>query len=271
MGGCLKNFPDHDWRVLLDCLQSLGAVTLAYSGGLDSRFLAHAAQVAGLGVELVHMSGPHVPQADTRLALAWARVQGFLVRLQPCDPLALPAVAAGTPQRCYACKHTLFTSLLAQARWPVCDGSNASDAATFRPGRQALAELGVCSPLADAGLTKDRIHALAREQGLWRPDQPAKACLLTRLPYGMSPDPALLALLERGEEIVEQSLRVQGLAECAFRLRILRSECFELHLGLDHCAVSLSCELSEKLCSLGLGHIVVRAMPRLNGFFDRAD
>ena len=257
------------WDELLSRIQNLGRLTVAYSGGIDSRFLAHAAIHAGVSVELVHVSGPHVAPAETRFALDWASAQGLEVTVLRLDPLTLPEVAAGGRERCYACKRFLFERIMSVAGAKVCDGSNASDAALFRPGLRAVRELGVVSPLAESGLTKDAIRSLARLTGLAWPDQQAKACLLTRLPYGLSPDPDLLARLAEGERAVEDALRRAGHANHSFRLRVCESGGHELHLGPKIHSEDVFRALEEALHAAGFPSTPVRSMDSVSGYFDK--
>lgn len=263
---------NHDvsvWNELLSRIQSLGRLTVAYSGGIDSRFLAHAAIHVHVPVEMVHISGPHVAPAETRFALDWAMAQGLEVRVLRLDPLTLPEVAAGGRERCYACKRFLFEQIMSVAEGRVCDGSNASDAALFRPGLRAVRELGVVSPLAESGLTKDAIRALARRTGLVWPEQQARACLLTRLPYGMSPDPDLLARLAEGERAVDDALRRTGHANQSFRLRVCESGGHELHLGPGIHSADVFRALEETLHAAGFPSTPVRSMDSVSGYFDK--
>lgn len=257
------------WTVLLAFIRGLGSMTVACSGGIDSRFLAHAALRAGVPVQLVHVSGPHVPPEDTAYALDWAESCGLAVRVLRLDPLEVPEVAAGGRDRCYACKSFLFGQIKAVATGRVCDGSNASDATEFRPGRRALHELSVVSPLAEAGLTKDMIRALARETGLARPDQRSAACLLTRLPYGHAPNRAVLARLAAGEKAVEETLRAAGHTEPSFRLRLCEMGMFELHLGLQSSSTELLSALEKTLASAGFPRTSVVCMDNVSGYFDK--
>lgn len=259
------------WNEFQARLREMGPFTLAYSGGIDSRFLAHAARSAAVPVSLVHVRGPHVAPAESEYALAWAETVGLFARVLWLDPLGLPEVADGSPERCYACKQFLFKHILATTEGPVCDGSNASDAGQFRPGRRALLELGVRSPLAEAGLSKDMIRALARQTGLARPDQQARACLLTRLPYGGRPDAQTLARLAKGERVVEEVLMAAGYEDFPFRLRFCDSNRHELHLGREIHSVSLLEELEHALLAIGFCCICVRHMRNLSGFFDRTN
>ena len=146
---------------------------IAYSGGLDSRFLAFFASRCGLEVELLHASAAHVSLTESQDAVDRAQAMGLTVRVVH-PPLPSPeALAAAGRNRCYVCKRSIFSFLQKQAPAPLCDGSNASDALVFRPGSRAIKELGVHTPLADAGLTKPMIRAAAALLGLPDPQQPA--------------------------------------------------------------------------------------------------
>lgn len=257
------------WYDLLSRLKDLGCLTVAFSGGVDSRFLVHAALHAGVPVRLVHVSGPHVAPADTSFALAWADGRGVAVRVLELDPLGLPAVAAGEKDRCYACKSFLFRQIRNVAEGVLCDGSNASDTGQFRPGMRALHELGIVSPLAGAGLSKDMIHTLGQETGLERPDQQSRACLLTRLPYGMSPQRELLVKLAEGERVVEGVLRLAGYGETPFRLRVGQHGSCELHVALASLPSRLTELLGNSLHEIGFSPVPIRCMSNISGYFDR--
>ena len=205
-------------QTVLTQILAEGPVGIACSGGLDSRLLAHLASrtARGNGLPLpllAHIAGPHVPAAETKQAQAWADREGLEMLVIAINPLENPAVARNGQDRCYHCKKALFVALTAAlseafaARPCVCDGSNRSDHSGFRPGLRALAELGVRSPLDEAGLTKDDIRSLAVHSGLERPDQAARPCLLTRFPYDMPPSLAALRTLEEMEARTETILR----------------------------------------------------------------
>ena len=188
-------------------LEGLPRMAVAYSGGLDSRFLCHAALLSGCDVLAVHVYGPHIPPQESAGAEAWARQRGLPLRMAFFDPLALPEVENNSPQRCYGCKTGLVEllrgELAAGADGPgrvLCDGTNADDLQAYRPGLRALEEGRVRSPLAEAGLSKAAIREAARATGLDRPQQRARPCLLTRMAYGMRPDAATLARLAAAED-----------------------------------------------------------------------
>ena len=142
---------------VLGVLAAGNRFALAYSGGLDSRFLAHAAQRFGFEPVLLHIVGPHIPPEETDYARHWAASRELAYEELPADPLDLALVASGDRRRCYACKRNLFSLLKARTDLPLCDGTNASDAGQYRPGIRAVEELGILSPLASAGLTQDDV------------------------------------------------------------------------------------------------------------------
>ena len=207
---------------LKDRLSALAPGVVAVSGGLDSRLLAHLAWKWNLPFAPVHLTGPHVAPTETAQAVDWIRRQGRDPILIAVDPLEVPAVRTTARDRCYHCKRLLFAAVGRAAASlgaaTVIEGSHADDLraheAGRRPGMTALRELGVHSPLADAGLTKAQLRLLARRTGLEQPDQPSRPCLLTRLDYGLTADPTVLAALAR----VEKRLAAMGFAD--FRLRL---------------------------------------------------
>ena len=250
----------------------LPGISIAFSGGLDSRFLAHAALevLPAERIELLHVTGPHIPETESAWAAQWAAGRGLNLTCLPLNPLELPEVARGDELRCYACKKRLFAALLAEARWVLCDGSNASDLGQFRPGLRALQELGIRSPLAESGLEKPVLRELGRATGLERPDQQARPCLLTRLPYGVSPNPALLARIAAMEDTVETTLRrlVPERAEpWDFRVRLTTRdpEAFALHVG-HPLQADLERALTEALANFG--PCAVQCSERISGYFD---
>lgn len=251
-----------------------GLVTLAYSGGLDSRFLAFFAKLAGFRVRLLHVTGPHIAPAETEEALHEARAMGLDVELVPMDPATMPDLAAAGRLRCYVCKRHIFTKLLKLAGdAPLCDGTNHSDLAVYRPGRKALEELGVRSPLAEADISKSEIRQLGAQLGFRRPDQMARPCLLTRFPYGVKPSSLNLKLAADAEAAVEALMKEDdGLRGLRFRCRFPDGMSPVMHV--ERCSVkdekALE-RLSEGL-KRRLGRstaLRVELVDELSGYFDR--
>ena len=166
----------------------MGTLAVGFSGGVDSSLVAWVGgRVLGERMLAVTVRSPVESPAETALAIELARLGAFRQLVVDLDDLADPVFAANPPDRCYHCKLRRFRALEAIARehglaW-LADGSNADDASDYRPGRRALAELGVRSPLAEVGFTKAEIRALSRWLGLPNWDKPAAPCLATRFPY----------------------------------------------------------------------------------------
>ena len=205
-------------------LGGLPRIAVAYSGGLDSRFLCHAALLCGCEVLAVHVFGPHIPPQESAGATTWAQQRGLPLLTARFDPLTLPEVESNSPQRCYGCKTGLVNLLRGELaaiaeQGPgsvLCDGTNADDLQAYRPGLRALEEGRVRSPLAEAGLAKIAIREAARATGLDRPDQRARPCLLTRMAYGMRPDAATLKRLAAAEDELAEAGTLGD-----FRLRLM--------------------------------------------------
>lgn len=193
-------------------------VALAFSGGVDSSYLLYAAVHAGADVQPYFVKGQFQPTFEMEDAMRLAGELGVRLKIMHVDALSSPTVAANPADRCYYCKqvvfHTLWNAARADGYETLMDGTNASDDAGDRPGMKALAELGVTSPLKDAGLVKSEIRRLSHEAGLFTWDKPSYACLATRVPTG---DPLSNDLLSR-IEAAEGNLFALGFTD--FRVRL---------------------------------------------------
>src|SRR6266852_3645341 len=204
-------------RALCDTLSSLEAVVVAYSGGVDSAYLAYiAGRTLGDRAVAVTADSPSYPERHRDLAIRIARDFGLRHEIIHTNELERPEYRANPANRCYYCKHELYTHLsrLATARHAiVVDGNNADDRGDYRPGRQAAREFGVRSPLDEVDLTKGEIRELSRRAGLPSWDEPASACLSSRIPYFSEVTDEKLRMIERGEEV----LRTLGFRVCRVR------------------------------------------------------
>jgi pyridinium-3,5-biscarboxylic acid mononucleotide sulfurtransferase len=217
---------------LVERLRRLPSLIVAYSGGVDSAYLAWAAsRVLGERALSVTADSASYPARHREMALSIARQFALNHEIIHTAELERPEYRANNPDRCYHCKNELFTHLarLAGERGfaAVADGSNADDRGDYRPGRRAAHELGVISPLDEAGLTKDDVRALSREAGLPTWDEPASACLSSRIPYFSEVTEAKLQVIEQAEEAVRalgfRVLRVRHHGEIA-RIEVGRDE-----------------------------------------------
>ncbi|MFZ5585059.1 MAG: ATP-dependent sacrificial sulfur transferase LarE [Thermodesulfobacteriota bacterium] len=192
------------WQALLARLRALAPLAVAFSGGVDSSLLLAAArQALGPGVAAVICLGPFTPPWEAQRARALAAQLGAELIEVDAGELHDPAIAANDAQRCYHCKRLRLGRLreLAQGRGlrSVVEGSQLDDEGEDRPGKRAVRELGVHSPLAEAGLDKAAVRALSRALGLMTAEVPSSACLATRVPTGTALTAEALARIGRGE------------------------------------------------------------------------
>jgi len=197
------------WQRLLARLQELAPLAVAFSGGVDSGLLAAAAYLAaGNDMLACTIHSPVDPPGELETARALAQQVGFRHVVLAHDDLLNPQFTANPPDRCYHCKLARLERIRQEAQsWGVrslLEGSNADDGSDYRPGRRAVAELGALSPLAETGLTKAEIRALARALGLPVWDRPSAPCLATRFPYGTPIDRAGLERIAAAEVTLNQ-------------------------------------------------------------------
>jgi uncharacterized protein len=246
-------------RTLHTILSDLGSVVVAFSGGTDSAYLAHAAHVVlGARALAVTADSPSYPDAHRRLALRVAGEFGISHEIIHTAELDRPQYRANPANRCYFCKDELYSRLVDLARdrgfAAVADGSNADDRGDYRPGRRAAREHGVRSPLDEAELSKDDIRLLSHEAGLPTWDVPASACLSSRIPYGSEVTEQKLRQIEQAEEV----LRASGFR--VFRVRH-HDTLARLEIAKDEMARAFEPAMAERLTrelrALGYQHVTI--------------
>ena len=250
-----------------------GGVALAYSGGVDSALLLHALlrlqKKSPFALIAYYMHTPLHTDEETQNARHTAEAAGAELIVMHFDPLQLPALRFNPQERCYHCKKSLFSLIIADARQRglscTMDGTNADDLTQYRPGLRALRELGVKSPLAQAGMSKADVRTLAAEWGLASSGKPSAPCLATRFDYGAELTEDALRRVEAGEALLHRLFPGQPL-----RLRVHGQNIVRLELPptqMTH-ALAAAPEITRELRKLGYHHITLDLQGFRSGSMD---
>jgi len=264
-------------------LRSYSSCLVAYSGGVDSVFLARVAHdVLGERALAAIADSPSLPRRELEEALSLGRRFHFPVRVVRTAEFDNPNYLANPTNRCYFCKHELFEELVPLAKAEsfavIAYGENASDVGDFRPGAQAAKEFQIRAPLKEAGLTKTDIRELSAQLGLPTADKPQMACLSSRIPYGEAVSPEKLSMIERAEYVLRDlgfyDVRVRHhevgakFQVASFKLKALGGESdtlepWNLHPGTSLARIEVGPAELPKLLEAATGARVAEALKQI--------
>ena len=245
---------------LKHALADLGSVAVAFSGGVDSAFLLKTAHdVLGSRAAAVTVHAAVFPDRELDEAADFCKRYGIRQITRLIDPFKIEGFAANPKNRCYLCKRQLMQGVLAAA-WEqklayAAVGSNTDDTGDYRPGEQAVKELGILSPLREAGLSKAEIRELSRQMGLPTWDKQSYACLASRFVYGEQITPEKLAMVDRAEQLLLDlgfhQMRVRMHGQMA-RIEVLPQEFGRLLLNEE-----VRRQVTERLSAYGFTYVTM--------------
>ncbi len=261
---------DHRYLRLQTLLRAHDRLAVAFSGGTDSSLLLKVA-VDSLGPDRVlalFARSELLKAREIERVRHWATLNGFAsleLELVDIEPLHWPQFVENSPERCYLCKRAIYERFQQRAGLrgilALADGTNLDDLQAHRPGRQAINELGVCTPLADVGLSKADVRALGKEMGLSNWDHPSASCLATRINTGVPITAERLRWIENSEE----ALAHLGIMDCRVQLVDGGREMVVIHTNATEFAKLLQDELRMAVVAVLKGQGAGRVLLNLEG------